>query len=385
MRNYLPFPSFLLLAFSLDRGLWKGPAPRFLFFLTLALSNGPLFAIAGNQPSEEFFSDMMERFYASSLFGLGGLLAYGISWVLECSPPRHRRTLRAVLALLPLLSLFLNYPKCSQRGQHHAEDLLGAMFRTVPPRSGLIVGGDLTGGAAEYLSTVRGQGRDLILIYPGLISGDWYRERLSRAVARRAKDAEARDGAPGALKAVLDYLSAQGRESYTNDLGSKVKGFFLRDAFLYRYYPNAKLGPKLKDYVPHLKKTFEILESSPRRGNYRLDWRQNYWTRYCIQQWLSAYKNLAEQFAEFEPELAVACLTRVAQMEQSPELQTYLDRAALLVSLKRYREATSDLRVVLRLNERSKTALLLMVKAYEGLGDKDRVSEYRGQLQSVTR
>jgi hypothetical protein len=80
VRSYLPCPSFLLIVLGLDSLLQNRFRPRAWLFLGLTLAYGPGFAVLGNQPGQEFYSDLMERFYSSSILGLAGLAALGIDW-----------------------------------------------------------------------------------------------------------------------------------------------------------------------------------------------------------------------------------------------------------------------------------------------------------------
>ncbi|MBT9588184.1 DUF2723 domain-containing protein [bacterium] len=382
-RNYFPFPSFVLLGWSIDR-YFRGPrSARMVLFWGIALLYGPVFALMGNQPSEEFYWDMMERFYTSSMLGLGGAVALGIDWVLQ-SNWSHRRFLFVCLSFLPLQACVLNYSKCSQRGQYHAVDATIAMVHTVPIRSAFVVGGDLPAGVVDYLRYVKGEFSDRLFIYPGMVGGTWYRERLPVGVAlaaeRGGKDG---GGQQGALEGIFVYLGKRGWNLYCNNLSVPIRGFFIRQGMLHRFYPDAKSGPLKAHLVPELKRIFEVLDASPRRGNYKMDWRQNYWIRYCITQWIDAFQDLAHQLSDSEPEVAIRAWSRVAEMEETPGLETYLQRGVLHSRLKQHKEALADFKIALRVLPRSRPALQGLINSYLALGDETKARRYQKQLESL--
>jgi len=380
VRNYFPFPSFLLLGWSLDRWFSGTRQARMVLFGGLALLYGPIFALIGNQPSQEFYWDMMERFYSSSMIGLGGLIALGIEWMLSVALPQRWWWL---LTLLPLQAAWLNYPKCSQRGQYHVVDTTRAMALCAPARSAIVVGGDLPAGAVDYLRYVRGEFKDRIFICPGLVSGYWYRDRLPVGVARAGERGGNQSGNQGALEEMFAYLGQKGWGLYCNDVNSGIRGFFVKQGLLYRYYPSTAEAPRKKDLVPELKRLFEVLDSSPRRGRYKLDWRQNYWMNYCITQWIEAFQNFAKELSADDPKTAIRAWTRVAEMEETPTLETYLSRGLLWARTGQHNEAIADYKIALKISPRARAVLEGLVMSYQALGDESKATRYQGQLQAL--
>jgi hypothetical protein len=382
-RNYFPLPSFVLLGLCLDRVVRNGKLnPLVILFGGLSVAYGPFFAILGNQPSTEFYWDMMERFYSSSCVGMAGLIGLGIDWLIQLNPV-HRRKLPYALTALIAYTTYLNYPKCSQRGQYYAVDTFRAAYRSFPSRSAAIVGGDLPAGATDYLCYVMGEFRQFRFVYPGLTGAEWHQDRFPIGLGTAARKGASEGAQQGAGEAIFAYLGKRDYALYTNDLHAKVRGYFVRQGLFYRFYSSRDESISQAELVKELTRIFDILESSPKRGPYRMSWKQCYWVRYCLQQWLDAYRDIGEQLAVEKPEIAIRALTRVTEIEEFPTPATYQLRGLAYLKLTRYREASLDLKKALDLGGPNRPLLLALVQVYEALRDNIKAARTRELLQSL--
>lgn len=262
----------------------------------LWLMAGPAWAVIGAQPPGDGFLDMMERFYASADLGFAGLVALGLAALL-----RRWRAAVALAILLPLVGLTVNLAAASERGQHHVPDALAAMADPLPPGSLVVAGSDLTAGAFLYARLVEGRPLDQVL--PGLLSSEWY---LASLPADRAEAARA-----GGLAAVLQQARAAGTGVYLDHVPPGVPGFFVPEGLLYRYLAP---GEPIPDRVEASRRSLEILDSHPRRGDYRLSADQPFWTRHLLQTWAWAYRTAAEGLQAADPAAAAEARRKAEEM-----------------------------------------------------------------------
>lgn len=382
LRTYFPFPSFLALGFALDRLCQSPRQPRIWLFIGLFLAFGPWFALIGNQPTSEFYSDLMERFYSSSMIGAGGLLAFGIEWALTCS--LTLRSYQALLFLLPLYSLWTNLPRCSQRNDYYANDLMNATLAEVPPRTVFIVAGDLPGGMASYIRYVENSRPDVLFVLPGLSAAEWFLDRLPVGFARAALNQPGEEAInhETAVKNMVEYGRKHGFHIYSNQ-GSGLKGTFLRVGLSYRYFaPGEKIWSDAQ-VSSELEKNFNRLSVCPRRGDYRLNYRQPFWVRFCIQEWVEGYTAIARAIASTAPESALKALDVVCNAEMVPNYEAHINRGGLRLSFGRYEDALDDYDIALSVNPRSRIALEGSLRAYLALKDQRKVDEIKTRLSAL--
>lgn len=384
IRSYFPFPSFLLLLFGLDQMIQTRFRPQGVLFLGLALTYGPIFAILGNQPDQEFYGDLMERFYSSSILGLAGLIALGIDWLLAQRLNLNKR-LAPVLLLLPLYQLGLNYAKCSQRGQFQGEDLLAGYLQTLPKRSILVVSGDLPCGVAEYLRRVKNERLDVLILLPGLAGSDWYQERLpvGVAMAARRQPQGAQYTNEVAVENILAYLHKRGYSLWVNAAPPGVRGHYTKLGLIERYLPLEANPMPEAEIASEARRSFGAMERVTRRGEYRLSWKQNYWIRYCILEWIQGYRAIAQALAKSDTQTAIKALDRVIEMETPPSPGSHLDRARLLASQNRLEDAIRDYKICLVLVPQSADALLGMIEVQTKAGHADEAKAYQQQLDRL--
>ncbi|MFN8607589.1 MAG: DUF2723 domain-containing protein [Vulcanimicrobiota bacterium] len=382
MRNYLPFPAFCLLGFSFDSMARSRKLNRALLFLGIALVYGPLFALWGNQPSQDFFTDLLERFYSSSLIGVGGLIALGIEWLLELGASRAAQ-IQVLLWLMTLQAAILNYDKCQQRNQYYATDLVRATLGNLPPRSAIFISGDLPAGTADYLRYVKNEFTNIPVIFPGLTSASWYRYRLPAGADLAAQKVTQQEGANRFNDAIYAYFEKRGYNIFSFALDGSVKGFLIHEGIPFHSFSDVAHSRDSKEEIVVLEQVFQALRASRRRGVYRLTWRQNYWTRYCVGKWLDAFKAFAEEFSEERPNLAIEALNEVISMQESVDPAVFMQRGDLYLKQKQYSKAVSDFRTVLREIESSRNALEGLILAYRALGDQSKAHRYEEQLRGL--
>ena len=385
LRSYYPFPSFVLALLCLDRVGVSGLNPRIGLYIGLAAIYGPLFASLGNQPTEEFYADMMERFYSCSMVGVTGMLAFGIDWTFfHLLPKKSTRYLPALL-LLVLYNTASNYPKCSQRNNYLAVDLLRASFRQLPPHSALLIGGDLPSGAVDYLHYGLGEFRNVLVVLPGLTSGEFYRARLpvrlNLAATRGKKDGEFVTNEE-AIRNIVDDLESRGMEIYCNQVPPGLKGDYTRIGLLMRFRGKGPVWSP-KKVQSECVRVYNVLKEIPLRGPQKKDWRQNFWTRFCLSEWLVAYRELAKGMVEVDKNRALKAMDHVIALESTPHPDSYLNRAGLLLELKQYREAINDYEICLKLAPTSRLALQGIMTAHAALGENDAAVRYQRRLESL--
>jgi len=383
VRNYFVFPSFLFILAAFDRLLMKPrPEPKVLLFLGIAIVYGPFFGKLGNQPSAEFFFDMMERFYASSMLGLAGLIALGIDWAAFSLWPASQRYL-ALGFWLVVFNLGSNYAKCSQHQDYHATDLIRGFFREVPNRSAILVSGDLPVGSTFYVQRALREHRNVLVIIPGLSSAQWYRDTLPVGLdlAARKGATDGRLSNEAAVTKMVEYLDARGVPVYCNEIPNGILGQFKQKGLLKQW--QSLDSPAEPIDVAEAERTFQQLESSPRRGTYHVDWRQNFWIRYCTQEWVKAYKTVAFVMATEIPEKACIAMDRAISMESTAKLDNHLNRGSLRLHLRRYQEAIQDYEIALRLNPNSRLALEGMIMAQVAVKEEGAAERYRQRLKDL--
>lgn len=383
IRSYLPFPTCLLVLLGVDNAIRLGPSPRFWLFGGIFLAYGPIFAILGNQPGLEFYGDMMERFYSSSLLGLGGLAAIGLGWLSTQLDSSKQKYLPACL-LLPLYSGILNFPKSSQAGQYQALDLVQAVYQCLPPKALLITNGDLPAGTANYLRLALGRERGVVSIMPGLAGADWYQESLPARMnlAGRIKPGEKLDHSLALNKMVATAIN-HGYTVWINEPTSELQGRCVQCGLVFRYFPNDAPSWSEQEYLAALDRSFKVMENFPRRGDYRLNWRQNFWLRYCIDKWVDGYYNLANGFDKVKPELALQALTRVVEMDDPLPPELFVARASLYARLNRLDEAIKDARTALDVAPDSRPIIEGLVTLLDRANRKDEADRYRRKLETL--
>lgn len=384
IRNYYPFPAFLLLLLGVDRFCQQPRNAHFVLFGTLFIFYGPWFGLVGNQPSAEFYADLMERFYSSSMIGAAGILALGVDWF-RIRWPAVAASMGSLLFLIPLYCLWDSYPKCSQRGDYYATDLMQATLREVPVGSLFLVGGDLPAGATDYLHLVEGKRWDLVFVLPGLAGADWFLNSLPAGLRKAAlKAPEGKDLTHElAMENMVRYVRQRGSAVYTNE-PQKLQGTFLRVGLSYRYFaPDEKIWTEERT-AEELEKNFLAMESVPRRGDYRMSFRHPFWIRFCISEWIAAYQTIAKGVAATRPEMAARALDHVVEMQLSPSFEVSANRAGLRLKLGRYNEAAEDYELCLQLRPDSPVALEGALQAYIHLHNQLRVDQLRARLQQLS-
>lgn len=311
VRDQFPFLAFLLAVVGL---VWAWCTERAAAILLTGwiVVSGPAFAVMGNQPDTPFFADVLERFYASSYLGWAGFVAFGLAPIERWITASRLTRARALLLLLPAVSLVLNWPRASLAGQFHPVDYVAAVHDAAPAGAMLVIGGDLSVGVSDYLRLVRGQRTDLIVIKPGLVGTAWYQAQLPAELAAAARPAQGR--MTPSLAAVMQRFREGGGEVYLNYSEPYVAGQYLRRGLAWRYLLPDEAPPTAEDELAAAAATLESMERQPRRGDYRDHPRRGFWDRYYISHWVDAYRTLAAPLSAVDPERAAVAVERVVEM-----------------------------------------------------------------------
>jgi hypothetical protein len=282
--------------------------PEVLLFGMLWLLAGPVWAVVGAQPRGEGFLDMMERFYASSDLGFAGLIGLGLAWAGKSRRPWVGRLAVGACSLGLVAGFALNFPACSERGQHHVPDSLQAMLAGLPPGALVVTGNDLTSGIFLYATLVQGQPLDHLPA--GLSASDWFLETLppDRAQALRQ----------GGLPGLLVQARSRGVPVYLDFLPTGVDGFFVPEGLLYRYLAPGEPIPSRESAS---RRSLAILEEVARQGDYSLTPQRPFWTRHLVRTWAWAYQTAGEGLAQADPAQAARALQTARRMlgESGPE------------------------------------------------------------------
>lgn len=326
VRHQLPLPLILLSVLGIAAA---GRKPLGALFLTWAFVMGPVFIVLGSQAPDDFRLDLQERFYASSVLALAGLAGLGTAW-LQARWPRPS----LLLALAPLLSLGLNWGKCSQAGEYLMEDTMRATFAACPRDAVLVVTGDLPTGAAEYLQLVKGVRPDVTLLMPGLMAADWYASRLPGPLWQAAQTEKGHDAR---LLAVLKAHRQRGKAVYFNRQTNNP-GHFRSRGLLWEWWPEViKLDPLQERAI--LQASLQHMLASPPRGSQRLSGDQTFWLRFTLSFWATAYRALSVRLYEHKDLAGSTQALDRALALVPPRPVDLLNRGLLAFDERRYDEA----------------------------------------------
>jgi len=336
VRHQLPLPLILLSVLGLVTA-WRKPLGA--LFLTWAVVMGPVFIVLGSQAPDEFRLDLQERFYASSVLALAGLAGLGVAW-LQFRWPRAA----VLLVGAPLLSLALNWGKCSQAGEYLIEDTLRATFAACPRDAVLVVTGDLPTGAAKYLQLVEGVRPDVTLLLPGLMAADWFASRLPAPLWAAAAPEKGHDAR---LLAVLKAQRQRGKDVYFNRQ-TDTPGHFRSRGLVWEWWPEVvTIPPQTEKAV--LQTALQHMLDAPLRGSQRLSGDQTFWLRYTLSFWASAYRALSVRLYEHQDLKGSTVALDRALALVPPRPVDLLNRGLLAFDERRYDEAERFFQEALKL------------------------------------
>jgi hypothetical protein len=389
--NQYVFPSILLLPIGLDRCLVSKRFAHLALFGGIAFVYGPFFAKLGNQPTEIFFSDLMERFYCSSLIGVAGLTAVGFESVFQWLEGRRLRAVAVALCLgLPLFSFLSNFDKANQRGVSLALDHSRGMLKFLPKDSLFFIVGDLNTGMFDYLHYVTQERPDVVLVCPGLVAGDmkrddpraWFAASLPDELRDYCLDrSEARQ--IDVIQSLMLHARAQGRRVFYNYPIDKTlnPGHYARYGPVWEFLPVD--GP---DFTPAeiRKNCLDVLDSLESHFNNtppKQSPHHNFWVTFFLSTTLESYAALEEVLKSTDPEKAVVCLDRMISIEHPPQPKHIKERAALEFKLGRMQAAKEDFERVLEFSPRDEFVLAGLVSVSRQMKDATSESKYLAQLK----
>lgn len=277
-------------------GCWFALRDREALGLALAggwLFSGPFLAVLARQPEGEAYNDILERLLACSYLLWAGLICLGLSRL-----PSKIAKILAVLAVL--LNLGFHWSRCDQSQQYHLRDTATAVLDRLPQDAVLLGGSDVSAGALLYLTVVEKKRPDVTLVFPGLLSSQWYRATLPEGLASATNFQE------------LAQLSEQlERPLYAEELLHDVSGTFVPRGLVMEYISDPSAIPARG---PVDRENFEFLESRQRRGNYLARPGRPVLERYLINRWANEYRTV---FESLPPTQALICAERVVALEQT--------------------------------------------------------------------
>jgi hypothetical protein len=227
----------LIRAYRQQRGL-------FWFILLGFGCAGPLFAIItnlnlGSTPTAAY---VLERFFLLSLTVVAPAVALGITLIAEAvasaAPdlPRPLALVTGALAIVLVVHVLTNYPRIDQSRNHVARTYAEDLFATVDPDAIVLVTGDGYALPLSYLQIVEHVRRDVTLIVPPLLPGEWYVTQLQQRDLDLKIPFPYYDGQRNDLKALVDanpsrpiaYIGAKFDRSLDQDYQAYPFGVFDR-------------------------------------------------------------------------------------------------------------------------------------------------------------
>lgn len=381
VRNQFPFPLVLLLFGGLAAAVAR-PTLMMLFGWVL-FAYGAGFALLAKQPPAEFFLDMSDRFYSSSYVGAAGFIALCLYWIQEQARGTRWYRLTALFPLLAVYTIVLNWPACSQRGQYHPEDHMLAILDSLPQGAILCVDGDLPAGEYDYTHYVLKHRTDVVGVFPGLLPAEWYRTQWMPPDLGEATQKRWEEGEKEYVQAFVDICRERGLEVFlTSDIGELKRGQKIPEGLVFRYLKEGETPPDRATRLERARKTLTFLESRPRRGDYRMNLRnQTFWTRYAIGSWVRAYRTLARDL--YPDDLAGTELALRRALEMDPVPADWLDLAELLFKQKRFQEASEAVDRVLAEEPESVKALQAKLEIVQALDDPAEVEKWRSRVEKA--
>jgi hypothetical protein len=383
LRSQFPLPQPLLLLLGMDRALLGGQFARGVLFFGLAITYGPIFALIGNQPAHEFFMDLLERFYSSSMVGWAGLAAMGIAsgqaWLRHS---RARHLFVAAALAMPLLSISSNWDKCSQRGQYQAYDFVSAQIDMLPKNALYLCLGDLHSGVADYITKVERRRPDLVLILPGLIVSDWYTRNLPEPFRKAADDVNGDH--QDKINGMIAYCHSKGIPVVANYYEDRLKGNFINYGMYEQSYADGK-APSTEQMQEKQRQVLRAMLAAPRRGYHRTTWRRNFWHNAFVSDWASAFYEAASSIQAVDPELAYLALDKVLELREDPEPGMWLNHGILALRFKQYRIAERDCKAVLLQEPNNIYAVALLVDIAKAEGNRVNLRYWLNRLRELQR
>lgn len=359
LRSQFPLPEPLLVLFGIDSIIMHRQLARGILFGGIALMYGPIFSMVGNQPTHHFFFDLLERFYASSMVGFGGLAAMGV-YSIQCHwRGTRRRVAVAAVALMPLLSLASNWDRAAQRGQAQAYDHVMCQMSLMPQNAMYLCMGDLNCGIANYQVRALHHFPQMKLVLPGLVVSDWYTANLWPPIAKAAESTIGEHHEK--INAMMKYCHEHNIPVVSNYWEQGLQGEIVDYGMFYVIVPDAQHRPDDATYHRQLQILFDQMIAWPKRGELHPSWKKNFWHNYFCSEWARCFDNMANLLQSYDPVRARKALDQVLEMTEYPELRHWLNHGLLSYKLGDYDTARRDGLEILRNQPDNIYATALMV------------------------
>lgn len=380
LRNQFPFPQIMFgaagLAVSFSEPL------LLLLFGWIFFIYGPGFALYSAQPPLEFYLDMVERFYSSSYIGAAGFIALGLGATIKRL--QQTRFARAIylMPLLVVVSVVLNWPACSQRGQYHPDDHILGCIDWLPKGAVLCVDGDLPAGEWDYYHNVIKYRPDVLGIFPGLLAAPWYRhDYMPPELGDEIEERFRKSGDKDYLQSAVDVFREHGMPVYCTSRFYELKrGQLMPEGLVYRYLKEDEPTPSREERLATARKALDYLQSRQRRGDYRMDLRnQTFWTRYDIGQWVRAYRDLSRELYPDDEARAEVALQEALKMDPGKS-EDWVNLANLHEKQGKLEQAQQELDEALRHEPDMPLALEAKVRLNQAQGRPEEAQRYQQRL-----
>ncbi|MCE7875461.1 hypothetical protein DYH09_34555, partial [bacterium CPR1] len=273
-------------------------------------------------------------------------------------------------------------------------DHMLAICRYLPKDAVILIDGDLPAGEWDYLHYVQGHRPDVLGVFPGLLAAPWYRnmwmrDGLGEACDQRFQEALKTAKKPAELKHtqfLLDECRARNIPVYTTSVfGETKEGHFIPEGLVFRYLSKDEIPPTPEERAEKAKEILEFLDSSQRRGNYRMDLRlQPFWLRYVIGAWVRAYRSTASDLYPKYPELAERALRKAMEMDPYSG-KDRVNLALLSMDERRWEQAEQLLDEALLLEPEMPLALAAKVDLYRSQGRLEEAAAWNERLEERKR
>lgn len=320
-RIQFPMPISLLGIVGLQGLRSNRLRPVTALLATWWLVQGPLFAMYARQPSQVFFIDMQERFYAASYLGAAGLITIGAHLILVHLSRWKKVAFTVLFCALPLFLVQHNWKTCNESDLWVGYQTCKAQFDACSKRGMLIVDGDLACGISEYLKAVEHYRPDLSIIFPGVAGGDWGRTNLEPELRQALEPILATTGDNDqALELCARVHRARGFRVFG---GTKlnIPGIWLPRGVVWEWFPDEKSLPNAKEEFEIQAQALKQIQQTEHLGRHRRLAGNGFWVNYSLSVWTNGLHSIAEVTFQQRPELAIQALEEIRKYDELKTLQ----------------------------------------------------------------
>lgn len=342
---------------------------------------GPLFALYARQPSQHFFIDMQERFYASSYLGFVGLIILGMYFVLERLAGWSKKVATGIFAVTPLILVVLNWNACSEADLWIGYQTTRTQFDACPTRALLIVDGDLACGVSEYLKAVEHYRPDLSIIFPGVAGSDWGRTNLEPELQQALQPIlPPISNNDQALELCMRVHQARGHRVFSGVKVGQIPGVWLPRGIVWEWFPNDSSIPSKQEELKIQEEALNLIANTKHLGRHRVSPTNSFWVNYSLSSWTNGLHSIAEVTYEDRPDIAIRALETLKDFDNLKFLQ-WVNLGHLYKNTGVPKKAEEAFKEALRLDPNDRLAKAGLCDLYEAMGRSKDADEIRKELQ----